>query len=593
LDPQAAAATLARLERRLLESRTAAGHWVGELSSSALSTATAVGALALARRAGLDVPDVLLGGGRRWLARNRNRDGGWGDTVHSASNLSTTALAWGAFALAGTTDAEATHAEAEGGAWLERTAGGLDARRLAAALDARYGADRTFSVPILTFLAVSGRLGAEAWRHVATLPFELALISPRWLGALRIPVVSYALPALIAIGQVRHDRRPTRNPAVRLFRDFAQAPTLRTLLEMQPESGGYLEAVPLTSFVVLSLLASGRRDHPVVARGLGFLAQTARPDGSWPIDSDLACWVTTLAVLALGREALSEDDRRALARWLLGCQHRTLHRYTQAAPGGWAWTDRTGGVPDADDTAGALLVLAAFDDDAVTGEAASAGVRWLLGVQNRDGGIPTFCRGWGALPFDRSSPDLTAHALRAWMAWRCRLPGSERERIDRALPRAMRYLTRAQRADGAWVPLWFGNEAAPHEENPTYGTARVLPALAAVAALRPEAAPLLERGRDWLLRAQHVDGGWGGAPGVTPTIEETGLALTALAAVPGERVGEAMGRGVAWIVERTNGGHMTPPAPIGLYFARLWYSETLYPLIFAVEGLKAARQSRQ
>jgi squalene-hopene/tetraprenyl-beta-curcumene cyclase len=38
---------------------------------------------------------------------------------------------------------------------------------------------------------------------------------------------------------------------------------------------------------------------------------------------------------------------------------------------------------------------------------------------------------------------------------------------------------------------------------------------------------------------------------------------------------------------------MTPPAPIGLYFARLWYSETLYPLIFAVEGLKAARQSRQ
>ena len=592
MDAQAAAATLARLERRLLDGRTSAGHWVGELSSSALSTATAVGALALARRAGLDVPDVLLGGGRRWLARNRNRDGGWGDTVHSASNLSTTALVWGAFGLAGITDAAESHAEAEAEAWLERAAGGLDARRVAAALDARYGADRTFSAPILTFLAVSGRLGEDAWRRVAALPFELALISPRWLGALRLPVVSYALPALIAIGQVRHDRRPTRNPAVRLFRDFAQAPTLRTLLKMQPESGGYLEAVPLTSFVVLSLLASGRRDHPVVARGLGFLAETARPDGSWPIDSDLACWVTTLSVLALGREALPEADRRAVARWLLGCQHRTLHPYTQASPGGWAWTDRSGGVPDADDTAGALLVLAALDeDDAVTREAASAGVRWLLGVQNRDGGIPTFCRGWGALPFDRSSPDLTAHALRAWMAWRSRLPGSEGERIDRVLPRAMRYLARAQHPDGAWVPLWFGNEAAPHEENPTYGTARVLPALAAVAALRPEAVSLLERGRDWLLRAQHADGGWGGAPGVTPTIEETGLALTALAAVPGDRVAEAVRRGVAWIVERTDGGRTTPAAPIGLYFARLWYSETLYPLIFAVEGLRAARST--
>src|SRR5205814_1036115 len=46
-----------------------------------------------------------------------------------------------------------------------------------------------------------------------------------------------------------------------------------------------------------------------------------------------------------------------------------------------------------------------------------AGIKWLLDLQNRDGGIPTFCRGWGALPFDRSAPDLTAHALRAWLAW--------------------------------------------------------------------------------------------------------------------------------------------------------------------------------
>jgi squalene-hopene/tetraprenyl-beta-curcumene cyclase len=297
-------------------------------------------------------------------------------------------------------------------------------------------------------------------------------------------------------------------------------------------------------------------------------------------------------VVAVGREALPEADRRAVAHWLLGCQHRSRHPYTHAAPGGWAWTDRSGGVPDADDTAGALLALAALDDgDAATPPAASAGVRWLLDVQNRDGGIPTFCRGWGALPFDRSSPDLTAHALRAWMAWRSRLPGSEGGRIDRAVPRAIRYLARAQRPDGAWVPLWFGNEAAAHEDNPTYGTARVLPALDAVAKRSSEAVALLEGGRDWLLRAQHADGGWGGAPGVMPTLEETGLALSALATVSGERVAEAVRRGVAWIVERTDGGRMTPASAIGLYFARLWYSEALYPLIFAVEGLRAARST--
>ena len=31
----------------------------------------------------------------------------------------------------------------------------------------------------------------------------------------------------------------------------------------------------------------------------------------------------------------------------------------------------------------------------------------------------------------------------------------------------------------------------------------------------------------------------------------------------------------------TDEGRKTPPSPIGLYFASLWYYEELYPLIFA------------
>jgi len=44
--------------------------------------------------------------------------------------------------------------------------------------------------------------------------------------------------------------------------------------------------------------------------------------------------------------------RRRLIDWLLDQQHRVEHPYTHAAPGGWAWTDLSGGVPDADDTSG-------------------------------------------------------------------------------------------------------------------------------------------------------------------------------------------------------------------------------------------------
>jgi squalene-hopene/tetraprenyl-beta-curcumene cyclase len=592
LDP-AAAETLARLTRRLLDARTSDGHWAGELSSSALSTATAVGTLALARRAGLDASEDRIAGGRAWLAAHRNADGGWGDTVRSASNVSTTALVWGAFALAAPVNEEERQAERLAESWLRKAAGGLDAPRLAQVLAERYGKDRTFSAPILTFLAVAGRLGPDPWSHVAQLPFELATIPPRWLGAVGLPVVSYALPALIAIGQVRHHHRPTRNPITRATRGLATARTLRTLERLQPPSGGYLEAIPLTSFVVLSLLAAGRPEHPVVRQGLIFLGDAVRPDGSWPIDTDLACWVTTLSTLALG-EAVRETERRPLLDWILACQQRVPHPYTAAAAGGWAWTDRSGGVPDADDTAGALLALAALGgDDAATLEAASAGVDWLLGLQNRDGGIPTFCRGWGTLPFDQSSPDLTAHALRAFEVWRSRVAPSRRDAIQRAVPRALGYLARAQKSDGSWVPLWFGNEAVGAEENPTYGTAQVVRALALAAPGHAEATVQLERGRGWLLAAQNADGGWGGGSAAPSSIEETSLAVIALSASPAPEhapPASAIQRAVEWLVVHTDHGRLTPPSPIGLYFARLWYFESLYPLIFATTAVRLVAQ---
>src|SRR5947208_457442 len=148
--------------------------------------------------------------------------------------------------------------------------------------------------------------------------------------------------------------------------------------------------------------------------------------------------------------------------------------------------------------------------------------------------MPTFCRGWGALPFDRSSPDITAHTLRAWLAWLDELPDPLQRKTRRALQRGVKFLARSQRPDGSWRPLWFGNQFAPRDENPTYGTARVLGTLAVLAEdkeLRdPPTARLLETAVKWLANAQNSDGGWGGAPGVRSSVEETALAVEALAA---------------------------------------------------------------
>src|SRR6185295_18247354 len=177
----------------------------------------------------------------------------------------------------------------------------IDTDSLARAIIARYGKDRTFSVPILTMCALAGRLGSgrDAWRHVIPLPFELAACPHSWFAALRLPVVSYALPALIAIGQARHHHSPARNPIARIFRHLTKEKTLRKLTGLQPPNGGFLEATPLTSFVTMSLAGSGQVNHPVTKRGVEFLVASQRPDGSWPIDTNLATWVTTLSVNAI------------------------------------------------------------------------------------------------------------------------------------------------------------------------------------------------------------------------------------------------------------------------------------------------------
>jgi squalene-hopene/tetraprenyl-beta-curcumene cyclase len=630
--PSRLEAALARARQELLAARAPGGHWVGELSPSALSTATAICALAMVERHST-LPEAphserRIASGLDWLARTANPDGGWGDTTLSLSNISTTALCWASFGSVPGADEKYRSVVAKAEAWLTRSAGGITPELLVPAIIQRYGKDRTFSVPILTMCTLAGRLGdgAAAWRWVLPLPFELAACPHHWFAALRLPVVSYALPALIAIGQARHHHLPSRNPVARLLRNLTRTRTLEVLQSIQPSSGGFLEATPLTSFVVMSLAASGQVENPVTKKGVEFLLASARRDGSWPIDTNLATWVTTLSLNALGGGSgldlpaadpnttpahgptiLRVDERRKIRDWLLGQQYREKHPYTDAAPGGWAWTDLPGGVPDADDTAGALLGLRSLQmNDERTRPAVINGIHWLLGLQNRDGGMPTFCRGWGALPFDRSSPDLTAHALRAWLAWLGDVPSGTQARARRGMTKALDYLAGTQRADGSWIPLWFGNQFAPGDENPTYGTARVLPALTELAAAGfSGAATSLSKGTEWLLSAQKKDGSWGGFIGGPSSIEESALALEALAgllapaisipAISADRVDSACQAGALWLIDRVESGAWKTTAPIGFYFAKLWYYERLYPLIFTVGALEklAAGGSRK
>ena len=587
-----------RLARReLLSRRLPGGYWEGHLSSSALSTATALCALALAGEAR---DETLIAAGVRWLGKHHNDDGGWGDTPDSPSNLATTLLCFSALTLTSEVPG-AVEALTLAAPYVTAHTGTSPAQR-AAAITAAYGEDRTFAVPILMNCALAGLV---EWDDIPSLPCELAVLPQSWYRLTKMQVVSYALPALIAVGLALEYHRPLFHRRSSALRRLTAQAVKRKLVTLQPSSGGFLEATPLTAFVCMALHSVDPGETPQSARvlglGLDFLRRSARADGSWPIDTNLSVWVTSGALNALDLSGgLPRAEAESTREWLALRQYHQEHPYTGAAPGGFGWTHLPGGVPDADDTAGALLALAGWP--AFTGLA--GGVKWLLALQNSDGGWPTFCRGWGKLPFDKSCDDLTAHALRALRTdeseavfdcgARARTPPRDvsrtqtagyqpppyRRNLARAISRGLNYLSSRQRPDGSWVPLWFGNQQAPEHRSPVLGTSRVLLAWAELDRDAEEALLWLQ----FLAAAQNDDGGWGGAAGVPSTVEETALAISALSHWPQE-CHTALQRGLDYLLQRIENGDWTRPAPLGLYFASLWYSEELYPIIWTVEAL--------
>ena len=161
----------------LLDERQDCPYWEGELSASALSTATAISALALYERGAetagshrqetmLVEPErcqSLIDDGTGWLRDHQNEDGGWGDTDKSYSNVATTYLVMAAFHLAGQAPVAADQ--------LARADSYLETQGRFSGLRKRYGKDKSFVVPILTNLALAGLI---PWKEISALPFELA-----------------------------------------------------------------------------------------------------------------------------------------------------------------------------------------------------------------------------------------------------------------------------------------------------------------------------------------------------------------------------------------------------------------------------------
>ncbi len=556
--------------KRLLEQRSADGLWRGHLSSSAISTSVSV--FALQRIDEVRYRDAIKGG-VEWLHRTMKPDGSWGDSIESPSNMTATLLTYVSLYAVGQAPALTRQ-------YLNGKFGGEREEDLIQGVLDYYGKDLTFSVPILMMCALAGVV--KSWKKIPPFPFELACLPQKFFKFLNLPVVSYAIPALIAIGICQMNKK---GGLTRPLRQLFVPKALRVLERMQPADGGYLEAAPLTAFVSMCMAEAGYREHPITQRCAQFLIDTLREDGAWPIDTNLSLWVTTLSGKALATQ-LNPSEAESLAQLIRQNATKAVHPFTGAKAGGWGWSDLSGSVPDGDDTSGALVALYRVSKGQFTQEIAD-GLEWLMWLQNNDGGMPTFCKGWGKLPFDRSTPDITAHAILAMGLWLPVLPDSLKARVEKSFRAMIQWMQQTvirpdEQTSMGWNPLWFGDQDAPDEKAPVYGTATVIDYL--MQTHHPEATRLARQQLPFLLSAQNEDGGWGGNKGVVSKVTFTSKALSALAHF-GEEFDEVRHKGWQWMYHTYQQGRLYEAEPIGLYFSRLWYSEELYNITFLLHAL--------
>jgi len=232
------------------------------------------------------------------------------------------------------------------------------------------------------------------------------------------------------------------------------------------------------------------------------------------------CWDTAFALQALGSLPLgSHDASTRRGAKLLASQQIEHPRFDFRAAGridptgGWCFSEVGHGWPVSDCTAEALVALLETHPDCLGREEAARAVRFILRCQNGDGGFGSYEPRKTAVPLDwmnpsemfgrcmteRSYVECTASCLMALGAVRRRYPDLLSTRLDAALDRGRRFLSRAQKRDGSWAGAWGIHFI--------YGTMFGIRGLLA-AGVAPEDERIRKACR-WLLAHQRKDGAWG------------------------------------------------------------------------------------
>ncbi|MCI0343595.1 MAG: squalene--hopene cyclase [Planctomycetales bacterium] len=606
---------------RLLALRDPEGFWLGELEADATLNAEYVMFHAFL---GIEDPETVAGLGRR-LRDLQLEDGGWGLYPGAPADLSATVEAIFALRLAG---ARAGDPALEKARDLVLSRGGIMKARILTKI----------------FLAYFGQFD---WRGLPLIPVEW-MFMPRisafniyefacWARAYTIPLMILnakrpfcRVPSEAAVDDLYAEPEGLRdfsfvadsplfswknffgladkvlkilerNPW-KISRGWALRKAERWILEHQDEPGDWGGIFPAMMNSVMALVTLGYpMDHPAVAKGCAALRRLAIADGDrvrmQPCVSPV--WDTAWGVLALLSAGVASSDARVQGSlaWLASRQIRRPGDWAVKAPdvepGGWAFQFHNDSYPDIDDSSVVLMALAERQaTDPAAEETFERGFRWVLGLQNDDGGFGAFerhvdnkiydemifndCRNM----LDPSTPDVTARV--AEMLGVLGATPSPGDPLDRAIT----FLRQTQRPEGCWFGRWGVNYV--------YGTWSALVALRAVGI--PADDPMVVRASTWLLSVQNGDGGWGESPAsyVDPasigkgpsTPSQTAWAILGLVAA-GAAAHPAAERGVRFLLSRQRpDGEFEEPEWTGTGFPGAFYLRYhLYRLYFPLMAL--------
>jgi squalene/oxidosqualene cyclase-like protein len=323
-------------------------------------------------------------------------------------------------------------------------------------------------------------------------------------------------------------------------------------------------------------------------------------------DTAFACQ----AAVAAGRAARHLPLLRAAHDYLDRTQVREdvpdrARCYRDRSRGGWPFSTREHGWPISDCTAEAVkaaLLLEPFVERPIPRDRLLEAIDLILDSQTAGGGWATYERTRGPAWLEWFNPsdcfadimidyphvECTSACVQALAAFARRHPGARDDRIAAAIERGRRFLLSRQRDDGSWEGAWgicF-----------TYGT--WFGVLGLRAAGLPPSHPALRRACDFLRGRQLPDGGWGETAESSRARRyvstEAGQAVmtswaTLALAHAGERDGEAVRRGAAFLRRRQRPDGSWPPERIAGMFNRtcaIHYDN--YLKIFPMWALAAA-----